>query len=107
MTTFDDRNKSFENKFVHDKELDFKVQARMTKLLARWAASKMGMAEVDAKTYADKMVIADMEVPGTEDVVKMLSEDFEKAELAVKESEIRNEMEKQLKIAREQIMGGK
>ena len=28
MATFDDREKGFEHKFKHDKELDFKVNAR-------------------------------------------------------------------------------
>lgn len=106
MTTFDDRNKAFENKFAHDKEIDFKVQARTTKLLARWAAAKMGMAEIDAKTYAIKMVEADLEIPGTEDVVQFLISDFTKAGITVAEYEIRNEMEKQFLVARQQLLDG-
>ena len=98
MTTFDDRKDAFENKYAHDKEMDFKVQARMAKLLARWAASKMGMAEIDAKTY--------METPGTEDLIQMLIADFAKAGVDVTEQTIRNEMQKQFTVAREQMMGG-
>ena len=32
MTTFDDRQTAFENKFAHDAELQFKVSARRDKL---------------------------------------------------------------------------
>ena len=39
MTTFDERESSFEAKFKPDKELQFKVNARRTKLLGLWAAT--------------------------------------------------------------------
>ena len=38
MSTFDDRQKSFEKKFVHDEELQFKVSARRNKYLGQWAS---------------------------------------------------------------------
>jgi hypothetical protein len=38
MTTFDKREKGFENKFAHDEELRFKATARRNKLLGLWAA---------------------------------------------------------------------
>ena len=42
MTTFDDREKQFEAKFLHDQELQFKVMARRNRLLGQWAAGKVG-----------------------------------------------------------------
>lgn len=107
MTTFDDRKDAFENKFAHDQEIEFKVYARSTKLLARWAAAKMGMAEIDAKLYATKMVEADQEHKGDgNDVAKRLMADFEKAGIVVSARELAEEMEKQLTLAREQVMSG-
>ena len=38
MTTFNDREKGFENKFAHDEEMQFKAAARRNKLLGLWAA---------------------------------------------------------------------
>ncbi len=38
MSQFNDREKAFENKASHDKELDFKAMARRNKLLGLWAA---------------------------------------------------------------------
>ena len=106
MTTFDDRDKAFENKFAHDKEIDFIVKARATKLMARWAAAKMGMAEIDAKTYATRMVEADLEHIGFEDIMKRLTTDFTKAGIVVSEREMAQEMEKQNALARQQLMSG-
>ena len=37
MNTFDEREKSFEKKFAHDEELQFKVSARRNKYLCQWA----------------------------------------------------------------------
>ena len=32
MTTFDDREKAFENMFAHDQEMEFRIQARRNRL---------------------------------------------------------------------------
>jgi hypothetical protein len=49
MTTFDDRQKSFEKKFERDQDLQFKVNARRNKLLGLWAAGVMGKSGTDAE----------------------------------------------------------
>ena len=50
MTTFDDREKAFEDKFAHDAVLAFQAKARRTTKLGQWAADTLGLtgAEVDA-----------------------------------------------------------
>ena len=42
MSNFDNRQKGFEGKFVHDQELQFKASARRNKLLGLWAAGPDG-----------------------------------------------------------------
>ena len=42
MSTFDERKKSFEKKFAHDEELQFKVSARRNKYLGQWASKILG-----------------------------------------------------------------
>ncbi|MGD8550248.1 MAG: DUF1476 domain-containing protein, partial [Methyloceanibacter sp.] len=49
MTSFDDREKSYEKKFALDEELQFKSNARRNKLLGLWAAEKLGMSGDDAQ----------------------------------------------------------
>ena len=51
MTTFDDRENAFENKFAHDEELRFKAEARRNKLLGLWAAGLMGKTGDDAAAH--------------------------------------------------------
>ena len=38
MSTFDEREKSFEKKFAHDEEKQFKISARRNKYLGEWAS---------------------------------------------------------------------
>ena len=44
MTTFDEREKAYEDKFVHDEELRFKAKVKAAKLLAQWAANEIGLS---------------------------------------------------------------
>ena len=48
MSTFDDRERAFENKFAHDEEMLFKATARRNKLAGLWAADLMGLSGDDA-----------------------------------------------------------
>lgn len=69
MTTFNDRETAFENKFVHDADLRFRAEARAVKTIAQWAAALLGRP-VDA--YAADLIAADFKEAGQEDVVAKL-----------------------------------
>ncbi len=68
MTTFDDRENAFENKFAHDAEMQFRAEARRNKLVGLWAAGLLGKSGDDAAAYAKEVVLADFEEAGHEDV---------------------------------------
>lgn len=104
MSTFDDREKGFERKFVHDAELEFKAEARRNKLLGLWAADKMGITGDAADAYAKEVIAADFEEVGDEDVYRKVSGDFEKKGVSVPEAEIRQQMVMLLAKARAQLM---
>jgi hypothetical protein len=104
MTTFDDRNKSFENKFAHDEELNFRANARRNKLLGLWAAAKIGLSGVDAEQYAQEVALSDFEEAGDNDVLNKVLKDLGKHDIAATESEVRVEMERLMHTARQQIM---
>ncbi|MGH1413410.1 MAG: DUF1476 domain-containing protein [Pelagimonas sp.] len=76
MTTFDDRESAFENKFAHDEEMNFKAQARCNKLLGLWAAEKLGKTGDEAEAYAIEVVKSDFEEAGHEDVVRKVVGDL-------------------------------
>ena len=101
MSTFDDRENAFENKFAHDAEMQFKAEARSNKLLGLWAAELMGKSGEDAAEYAKEVVKADFEEAGHEDVYRKVSGDL--GSLA-DEATIRAKMAECLKEAKAQIM---
>ncbi len=107
MTTFNDRDKQFENKFAKDKELLFKVNARRNKLLGLWAAGKLGKQGAEAEQYAKDVVMAEFEThdDDSRDVIEKLMEDFAEAKISVSEKDIRAEMERLQPVAKKQIMG--
>ena len=76
MSSFDDRENAFENKFAHDAEMQFKAEARRNKLLGLWAADLMGKTGDDAAAYAKEVVKADFEEAGHEDVVRKVAGDL-------------------------------
>ena len=76
MSTFDDRENAFENKFAHDAEMQFKAEARRNKLLGLWAAELMGKSGDDAAAYAREVIKADFEEAGDEDVFRKVSGDL-------------------------------
>lgn len=73
MTTFNDRENAFENKFAHDAELRFKAEARAVKSLAPWAAGLLGKP-VDS--YTAELIAADFKEAGQEDLVAKLVADL-------------------------------
>jgi len=101
MTTFDDRESAFENKYAHDEEMKFKAEARRNKLLGLWAAALLGKSADEAETYAIDVVKSDFEEAGHEDVVRKVSGDL--GALASDE-EVRTKMAELLKVAKGQIL---
>ncbi len=104
MTTFDNREQAFENKYAHDAEMQFKAQARRDKLLGQWAAELMGLEGEEAETYARSVVIADLEEAGDEDVYRKVSGDFAAKGVDVPETELRGKMAQLLAVAKAQLM---
>lgn len=101
MSTFDDREIAFENKFAHDEEMQFKAEARRNRLTGLWAAELLGKSGADAEAYAKTVVIADFEEAGHEDVVRKLVADLgSKADADT----IRAKMDEMMSVAKDQIM---
>jgi hypothetical protein len=101
MTTFNDRERAFENKFAHDEEMQFKAQARRNRLLGMWAAALLGKTGKDAEDYAMEVVHADFKEIGHEDVFRKLSADLD---YRADETTIRSKMAELLTIAKEQVL---
>ena len=76
MSSFDERAKSFEKKFAHDEELQFKVNARKNKYLGQWASQILGYNSDQEKEYIQSVIKADFAEAGDEDVFRKVKEDL-------------------------------
>ena len=101
MTTFDDRENAFENKYAHDEEMKFRAEMRRNKLLGLWAAEMLGKIGEDAHNYAIEVVKSDFEEAGHEDVIRKVAADL--GDLADVET-IRHKMDELLKVAKDQVL---
>jgi len=104
MTTFDDREKAFENKYSRDQEMQFKIVARRNRLLGLWAARQMGLTDAEADAYASDVIRADFEEAGDEDVVRKLLGDLISAGVECDDARIREALEHKTVEARRQLM---
>jgi hypothetical protein len=92
MTTFDDREKSFEKKFALDEELKFRSEQRRNRLLGAWAAAKLGLTGSAVDDYVKALRKADLATKGDEDVFQKLRKDFDGKGVAVPDAELRKAM---------------
>ncbi|HJZ33913.1 MAG TPA: DUF1476 domain-containing protein [Hyphomicrobiaceae bacterium] len=88
MTTFDDRERSFEKKFAMDQELKFKAEARRNRLLGQWAAAKLGLSGAEVDDYVKAVRKADLAEKGDQDVIRKLRQDFTDKGVNVSDQEL-------------------
>ena len=91
MNTFDEREKSFEKKFAHDEELQFKVSARRNKYIGQWASKILGYNADQEKEYIQSVIKADFAEAGDEDVFRKIKQDLKNYN--INEEEIRKKMD--------------
>lgn len=103
MTSMKDREDAFENKFVHDENLKFRAMVRRNKMLGLWAAEKLGKTGDEAEAYAREVVNADFEEAGDHDVFRKLRRDFDAANVAQSDHQIRRTMDDLLNDAIDQV----
>lgn len=106
MTTFDDRERAFENQFARDADLQFRIVARRNRLLGEWAAERMGLTPEESDSYAKSVVQADFEEVGDEDVIRKLIADLAAAGVEVSDGEIRAALDTKAIEARRQFIEG-
>ena len=105
MTTFDDRERAFENRFAHDEELAFRAQARRNHDVGLWGAHQLGKTGADAETYAASILMMSIAKGGSDNVVTRIHADLVKHGLGVSEHQIRRRMDEMLAQAVDHIRG--
>lgn len=107
MTTFDNRENAFENKFARDEDMSFRITARRNRLVGQWAAAKMGLTNEETDSYSKSVVQADFEEAGDEDVIRKLLGDLTAAGVDTSDEEVRKALSDHEVEARRQLMESK
>lgn len=76
MSSFDEREQSFERKYEREQEFAFKVKSRRNKIAGHWAAALLGKTGADADAYAASVVAAEFGKDGEEHVIAKLTADL-------------------------------
>ncbi len=103
MTTFDDRERAFENLFAHDQELAFRAQARRNREIGLWAARELGKSGAEADLYATEILMRSIEKGGSEAVVARLRHDLAEHGVTVSDHQIERRMAELLAVAVEHV----
>ena len=85
MSSFEDRKKSFEKKFAHDQELQFKVSARRNKYLGEWVSQILDYNSDQEKEYIQSVIKADFAEAGDEDVFRKIKQDLKEKNISDEE----------------------
>ena len=72
MSSFEDRKKSFEKKFAHDEELQFKISARRNKYIGEGVSQILGYDDKKKNEYIQDVIKADFAEAGDEDVFRKI-----------------------------------
>ncbi len=87
-----ERERGEERKFEMDQEMQFKVEARRNKLLGQWLAGEFGMGPAETEEYAKEVIIADLEEPGIEDVVRKVMADISERRIDISVEHLRKKI---------------
>lgn len=79
MTTFDNREQAFENKFARDAELHFQAEMRCNRKLALWAAEMLGKSEPEAGDYVAQLIKAELDAAGHAGIARVAGDLGDKA----------------------------
>ncbi len=93
MPTFDEREDTFEKKFAHDEEVNFKIIARANKMLGLWAAGKLGKSGETAEKYASALVAQDVAAHAKSGVQAQILKDLAAAGVEQSEHQIARRFE--------------
>ncbi len=102
--TMKDREKAFENKYAHDEQLNFRIEARCCKLFGLWAAGKMGLSGPAAMDYAGEIVAANLQEAGFGDVLRKVSADLKAKNIEFSSQMLEAELENANEEAKDQIL---
>lgn len=94
MPAFGDRERVEEARYAKGQELTFRVKARRNKMLALWAAEKMGRSGAAAQQYAREFARAEVADRADEAVIARIGADLLAEGIFIPAAEIRDHLDR-------------
>lgn len=104
MDALTQREKAFEEKYLHDEELFFRLIARRNHLFGLWAAGLLGYYGEKAERYVEEVILTDVQKTHHEDVLHKVLKDLKKAKINMSKHRVHKELEMAWETARKMIM---
>ncbi len=104
MSDMKRRESAFEDKYAHDAEMNFKAEARASKLFGLWLAPQLGLEGGEADAYAKGVVGANLEEDGFDDIIRYVMPDIQDKGLDISEHLINAKMAEFMSVAKAQLM---
>lgn len=92
MTTFDERERAFENRFAHEQDVQFQAIARRNRAIGLWAAERLGKSGALADAYAASVVATGIAQAGDAIVLEKIRADLVAGGVNVTEGDINARM---------------
>lgn len=106
MSTFDNREETFEKRYVQEQELQFRAEARRNRLFGLWAAEKLGKSGPEAEAYAEALVVAETSANAQEQVFSTVKADFAAAGVEQSDHQLRRTLDELLETAKLELKEG-
>lgn len=90
MTLFDDRERAFELKFVHDLEMEFRARLMRNRMMAEWAAEQMKLSREETRKYVHDNVAALIRKIDDLELLERIRVDMNSRGIAVDERQLRS-----------------
>ena len=87
----ENREKAQEDKFAHDKNLEFKINSRKNRLLSGWAAVIMEFNDYQAKEYVNKFISEGISFLDDSQAIDRIYEDCQRSFVKLDKDQIRKQ----------------
>ena len=101
MVKFEEREKGFEAKFLHDQNIEFKIRSKRNHLLGQWAGEIIKSENMEK--YIKEVRSSALEKPGDDDIIDKIYNDFQNNSVALEKKDIVNKINEFDTIARSDI----
>ena len=104
MDPFKQRERAFEEKYLHDEELYFRVLARRNHLFGLWVAGLLGYYGEKADHYVEEVILTDVQKNHKEDVFHKVLKDLRNAKVKISAHRVQKQLDNSWESAKKMIM---